>query len=357
MQKVRAEIRLDHIRNNAEYFAERAKGAAMCAVVKADAYGHGAAAVAQTLRNTADCFAVSLVEEGAQLRHAGTEKDILVLTPPLSEEEVVRGAAEDLIFTVGDARDYALLVRVCEKFGLVARCHVKANTGMNRYGFSYAGFCRFSGGKLSDRVAVEGIYSHFYRPEDAQTTEAQFVYFTKFSEAAEKVFGRLTKHISATGGVLASLRYRLDMVRIGIGLYGYVPGGFSDKEGALKPAMRVYAQVASERKKVFGGAGYGKTDCPNGRLCTVRAGYADGFWREGAEGSVNVLCMDAYVARNSVSKYGYIELLTDADAYAQAHGTISYEVLVRMGGRAERVYVECERGTAAGNEAPPCGGG
>ena len=340
MQKNTAVIRLDAIRNNAEVFSRLAGVKKLCAVVKADAYGHGAAAVAQTLHRTADFFAVALVEEGAQLRHAGTTGEILVLTPALCEEEVVRGAALELIFTVGDAADYALLVRTCEKYDLTVRCHIKANTGMNRYGFAYAGFCRFLNGKLSDRVAVEGIYSHFYRPEDVLTSHMQFKLFEKFCRAGKAAFGGLIRHIAATGGALAASEYRLDMVRIGIGLYGYLPEGFALPQGILKQAMRVYAQVAAVRRRTYGGAGYGVCPYRGSFLSTVRAGYADGLFRSGGIKNVNNLCMDAYLTAESHKKYDNVCIFSDANAYAAAQGTISYEVLADAGRRAERVYVE-----------------
>ena len=92
MQQNRAVIRLDHIRENA---LRASAGVRLCAVVKADAYGHGAAEVARALRGVADCFAVALVDEGAKLRLA-CPSDILVLVPALTEEEAVRGIAAGL---------------------------------------------------------------------------------------------------------------------------------------------------------------------------------------------------------------------------------------------------------------------
>ncbi len=338
MQRNRAVVRLGNIVGNAARFARLADGAKLCAVVKADAYGHGAAAVCGALSGTAACYAVALVGEGVQLRLAGVREDILVLVPPLGEEEVLRGAHYGLIFTVGDEQDYALLSRTCEKFGLIARCHIKANTGMNRFGFDMPGFRAFLSRRMSGRVFAEGIYSHFYRPEHASTAARQFALFRAFCEEGERAFGKLVKHIAATGGLLASPGYALDMVRIGIGLYGYLPAGF---EGALplRPALSVYTSVAAEREWRGGGAGYGDC-CPGrGRLAVLRTGYADGFFRGGGIGNVNALCMDAHLSRAPVHKYGEVCIFSDADAYAAAHGTISYEALVNVCGRAVKEYV------------------
>lgn len=342
MQENRAVVRLDFIRANAQYFLSRAHGAKLCAVVKADAYGHGASAVAQALSGIADMFAVALVEEGAQLRHAGVSEDILVLCPPLCEEDVLRGARHRLIFTVSDAADYALIARTCARCGLCASCHIKVNTGMNRFGFDECGFRAFLEGRLSGRIGVEGIYSHFYRPEDAETAQAQFALFGKFCAAAQAAFGPLVRHIAATGGALASAAYCLDMVRIGIGLYGYLPEGFSLPAGALRPALSVWASVACAREYRGGGAGYGDY-VPEGRkLSVLRMGYADGFFRTGGQG--NNLCMDARVEESDRNKYDEVCVFSDADGYARRHGTISYEVLANAGRRAVREYVNGEIG-------------
>lgn len=338
MQRNRAVVRLNNIVENAECFARLAGGAKLCAVVKADAYGHGAQAVAGALSGVADCYAVALVEEGVQLRLAGVREEILVLVPPLCEEEALRGAHYGLTFTVGDAQDYDLLSRTCDRYGLVARCHVKANTGMNRFGFDLPEFRAFLSRRMSGRVFVEGIYSHFYRPEHAPTAARQFALFGTFCEAGERAFGRLTRHIAATGGALASPGYVLDMVRIGIGLYGYLPAGFAGAL-SLRPALSVYTSVAAEREWRQGGAGYGDFSPGRGRLAVLRAGYADGFFRSGGIGNVNALCMDAHLSRAPAQKYGEVCIFSDADAYAAANGTISYEALVRVCGRAVKEYV------------------
>ena len=337
MQQDRAVIRLEAIRENARNFSLLARGSKLCAVVKADAYGHGAAMTAHALAREADMFAVALAEEGMRLRCAGVSKDILVLVPPLCEGEVRRAAYYGLILSVGDRQDYALVRRACERAGACVRCHLKVNTGMNRFGFGVEDFSSFLAGRLSDRVAVEGIYSHFYRPEDVACTQGQYALFRRFCAAAESTFGTLTKHIAATGGTLADARYHMDMVRIGIGLYGYLPQG-SHAPFALRRAMTVYATVAAAREYRGGGAGYGGYVPQGGRLGVVRAGYADGLFRKGI--GTNDLCMDACVVEADMQKYEDVCVLRDADAYAEKYGTIAYEVLCKAGMRAVREYAD-----------------
>lgn len=339
VQQNRAIIRLDYIRENARMLKSAAGGAGLCAVVKADAYGHGGPEVASALERECDMFAVALVEEGVELRVGGIAKDVLVLQPALSEEEALRGACSGLIMTVADCGDYALLLKTAEKYGLAIRCHIKLNTGMNRLGFDGREFREFCRGMLSDRICVEGIYSHFYMPSDSGVTQLQYDTFCGFLPLAEKTFGKLVKHISATGGILWG-KYRLDMVRPGIGLYGYLPEGFAGAL-ALKPAMAVWSMAVSSRKYRGGGAGYGAYS-GGGTLSCVRCGYADGFFRRGGLGNVNALCMDSYVTRGKLEKYSDVCVFSDADGYAEKNGTISYEALVSVGRRAVRIYEDNE---------------
>lgn len=335
MQQTRAVVRTDALRANAEFF-RAASGVKLCAVVKADGYGHGAAAVARALCGTADCFAVALVEEGARLRHAGVAGDILVLCPPLCEGEVLRAAYHGLVLTVSDGQDAALIARACARYGLRVRCHVKLNTGMNRFGLDGRALARFLASPPVAGLCVEGVYSHFYRPEDAAVREGQFARFLRMADAVEGRFGKLCRHIAATGGALCGRRYAQDMVRVGLGLYGYAPEGFCAL--ALRPALRVYASVAAARAYRYGGAGYGGYLPQGGPLSVVRAGYADGFFRTGQ--GRNALCMDAFVAERPLQKYEDVCLFSDADAYARAHGTVSYEVLVRACSRAVKEYAD-----------------
>ena len=331
MQQTRAVISLANIRKNALFFKERA-GTALCAVVKADGYGHGAAQAAHALRGVAEMFAVSLVEEGAALRLAGVREDILVLTPPLCEEEALRGLYYGLVFTVGDVADCALLGRAGARCGVMPRVHLKLNTGMNRYGADEAELPALLA--AAGRLRAEGVYSHFYRPECAPVRRGQYARFCAMAERAEARLGRLTRHIAATGGVLAG-GCAENMVRVGIGLYGYLPQGFALPRGTLLPAMRVEATVAACRRYVRGGAGYGDHTPQAERLYTLRCGYADGLLRENAPFP---LCMDAAVCEGAAQKYEALPVLEDAAAYAEAHGTIAYEVLAGAGRRAVKVY-------------------
>lgn len=175
MQRNIALVNLDNVVRNAENIRSVIGSAKLCAVVKCDGYGHGAAAIANALHGVCDSFAVALVDEGAQIRAAGVDEDILVLQPALDETEVLRAAAYNMILTLADDNDFLLVKKTCEKFGVRVRVHLKANTGMNRLGYEYWQFlnsCLLV--KKQTDISVEGVYSHFYLPESRSETRAQY---------------------------------------------------------------------------------------------------------------------------------------------------------------------------------------
>ena len=341
---------MKHIRENAEQF-KTLSGKRLCAVVKANAYGHGAEEVTLALSGVADCFAVSLLSEALDLRVAACGKDILILTPPMSEAETLCAAQNGFILTVPDLLCARLVVNVSEKYAVQVRVHLKTNTGMNRYGMNVAMLGRVCG-YLSDRrrILVEGIYSHLYG-DTRESAETQRKLFVQMHAVCRRYFPKTIAHLSATFGSMLGDAFAFDMIRVGIGLYGYLPDGtkkLSDlPQLALQKGMTVYAQVTSERRYSFGGAGYGepKLTIEKGeRLSVVRYGYADGFLRNrknganGYEHCVNHLCMDACVRAEKVKRGRLLPVLTDADETAEIADTISYEVLCSATRRAEMVY-------------------
>ncbi len=338
MQNVLTVISLKNILSNAALF-RRISNKSLIAVVKDDAYGHGAAEVARALSGIADGFAVATVDEGAALRTAGIGNDILVLTPPLCEEEAVRLCGYNLIATVSSPAVLKLLVRVKEDFGFESvRAHLAVNTGMNRYGLRperVASVCRHA---LQNGVDVEGVYSHYYLPENGRIRRAQAKIFQKASEAVQKEFPNALRHIAATGGTLAGGEL-FDAVRIGIGLYGYLPSGFENCGIGLKPAMKIYATVAQGGTFTGGGAGYARAEKRYGKIHTLRLGYGDGFLRAGGLG-IGKLCMDATV-REGRGDFGTRRIaVKDISAYARQLGTTEYEVLVNAGKKSVKKYIE-----------------
>lgn len=354
MRKIIAKVHLKNIRHNAEAFVLRT-GKKLCAVVKANAYGHGAEEVVCALEGVADCFAVSLYGEAISIKTAACGKDILILTPPLSEEEVFLSAVNGFLLTASDLWTAKLIVKVATARKIFVRVHLKTNTGMNRYGMNASVLgkaCKLLKG--CPFVRVEGLFSHLYACT-LETAEAQRKIFLQMQAVCKRYFPDVLSHLSATYGALLKESFYFDMVRIGIGLYGYLPDGVQDvEEGVvasldLKKGMTVYAYSQGERAYRFGGAGYGERAgvalTAGDKLSVLRVGYADGFLRKRENGvyafekNANNLCMDACIRKGSAGKRGkLVPVLTDAKETARKTGTISYEVLCAATRRAEMVY-------------------
>ena len=329
MQLLLAVVDLGRIRKNAALVAARAKKP-LIAVVKDDAYGHGAEQIAHALSDMVCAFAVSTVEEGVRLRVAGVGGDILVMTPPLCRAEAERSAAYCLTATLSSRRALTLM----EGIG-GAKAHLAVNTGMNRYGVRPERVRALCRGAIAAGIEVSGVFSHLYDPADDGAFEAQRECFSRAADDVKAYFPEAVAHLSATGGILRGDTF--DAVRAGLSLYGYLPEGF---EGLpVKPALKIYATVAESRVRSGGGAGYGRAPEGAVKLHTLRLGYGDGFFREGGLGAVGKLCMDACV-REGFAPVGSRRLvLKDAAAYAREHGTTAYEVLVNVTKRAEIKYI------------------
>ena len=326
MQNTLAVISLNRIRENAKLI-KRAAGAPLIAVLKDDGYGHGAERVALALSGVADMFAVSTVDEGAALRCAGVEEDVLVLTPPLCKEEVLRISAYNLIASVSSFFVLKTAKAAALEHDILLRVHLAVNTGMNRYGFLPERMWEVV--KKAAPLVVEGVFSHLYMPSSAPDLKAQVELFQGAERIVKAAYPLSKSHLSATGGIFAGVK--ADMARAGIGLYGYAPEGF-EIEG-IKPAMKVYATVAHNGKTVGRGCGYRIQEGME-RAHTLRLGYGDGFFR------ANKLCMDAAV-ESGYARTGRRKLvLKEVSAYAKEHSTTEYEALVNVTKRAEKTYRE-----------------
>ena len=350
MRKVIAKIDLENIKSNAKTFVSLT-GKPVCAVVKANAYGHGAEEVVNALSGIADCFAVSLLSEALSIRIVACGKDVLIFSPPTFEEDIVVAAKNGFILTVGDFESAKRLVEISQRHALLLRVHLKANTGMNRYGMGIKELektCLFLSTQTG--VRVEGLYSHLY-DYSLPVALKQRATFIQMQAVVSSYFSGSTCHLSATYGALLGKEFAFDMTRIGIGLYGYLPDGAEDipqstlQNLALKKALSVWAEVSATGRYRAGGVGYGKAGASKGAPLTVlRYGYADGFLRKknngvcGYENNANNLCMDACVRVGEGEKGTWLPVLTDAAETARITGTISYEVLCAATRRAEMVY-------------------
>lgn len=325
MQKTLSVIDLCAIRSNARLVRSVIGDRFFYAVVKADAYGHGAERVAAELQDEVDGFCVAIAEEGSALRIAGISKPVLVLAPPLDGADADLMRFYGLTPTVGDIKSARLVGDM--------RCHIAVNTGMNRYG------CH--GKELSavlselNKGQVEGVFTHLYAAENSAVSEKQLELFAVAEREVKLHSPSAFAHVAASGGILRGGEYLMQGVRCGLLLYGYAPSGF--KTDGLIPALKVYARLSAEISPIGDGVGYNLADEKYSRLYTYRLGYADGFARTVPLGE-KTLCMDAFIGKERSELY---PVFTNADEYASRLGTISYEVLCSVTRRSERVY---ERG-------------
>lgn len=323
MQKTLAVIDLDLLKSNALFVKKILGERKFYAVVKADAYGHGGQEVARALSEIVDGFCVAITDEGIALRLAGISNPVLVFTPPLGQDDVLRAEFYNLTLTVTG--------RESAKLSKGVKCHIKVNTGMNRYGCN---LCDLP--ELLNIMAAEdicGVYSHLYSPASSDDSGRQLALFNAAEELVKAKNPQAVAHLAASGGILSGEKFLKDGARCGILLYGYAPEGFSAK---ISPVMKVYARRAQTTPFVGGGVGYSRAEKDYEVLNTYRLGYADGFARGVPLGESN-LCMDAFIKEGG----GELQLiLGDAAEYAKRCGTIPYEVLCSAVRRAERVYEE-----------------
>ncbi len=328
----------------------------LCAVVKADAYGHGAEEVVNALESVAHYFAVALLDEALEIRTAACGKGILIFTPPLCEEDVLMMSLNGFTATIPDLWTAKLIAGVCARHHLSIKAHIKTNTGMNRYGMhsSMLGkVCRLLWG--SPYVRVEGIYTHLYA-YNKQNAETQRSLFLKHVQICRRYFPETIAHLGGTYGALLGGDFCLDMTRVGIGLYGYLPDGIEPFTGenlsllSLQKGMDVWGRVVMNRKIFYGGLGYGKADGAKtmlGKQVEIcRFGYADGFLRQAENGTcdfeknANNLCMDVCIRSGVKCRGAWTPIMTDAAKTAKITGTITHEVLCAATRRAERIYEE-----------------
>ena len=363
-----AEIDLAAIRHNFDQLkAKLPAGTRVLSIVKADAYGHGAVAVAHTLESRTDFFAVSAVSEGVELRRAGIKKPILLLsyTSPAEYDLLLQYDIRAAIFSLRDAKQ---LSDCALAHGKQAVVHLAVDTGMGRIGFPVTEEAADEAEQIDllPGVTVEGVFSHYATADMADKTEAdaQTERFRLFLELLEnRGVNPPIRHICNSAGAMEFTEC-FDMVRLGIALYGLFPSDEVRRDGfSLRPAMRVVSHVIHVKTVEAGTAiGYGRTWIAPGQrvIATVCIGYADGFSRafsnrgyvliRGKKASVvGKVCMDQIMvdvteipgvrAEDEVTVLGRDgdEEIT-ADALGKAVGTIGYEVICGFMPRVVRVY-------------------
>ena len=369
MRETRAEIDLGAIRENVLLACRLAGPAAqVMAVVKADAYGHGAAPVARTaLAAGATWLGVAVPEEAVVLREAGIPSRILVLGP-IATEQAELVVDHGLDQCVSDPAQADALDRMARRRGRVVSLHLKVDTGMGRVGLPPREV-RPAADHLARLPAIRlaGLMTHFADADadDPAFTQEQMARFEAAAQALRDAgIAVPLRHAANSAALLLHPGSRLDLVRPGIMLYGCHPrGARRPDDPVLHPALRLRTAITQVKDVTAGSSiSYGRTFVASRdvRIATIPIGYADGLPRllsnrgqalvRGRRAPlVGRVCMDMTMVDVTalpevragdeavlIGRQGDEEIT--ADEVAELAGTISYEILCRIGPRVPRTY-------------------
>lgn len=362
MRPTVAEINLDNLRHNFSLAKKTAGcGVNFLAIIKADAYGHGAVSVARVLlEEGASMLGVATVDEALELRESGIGSPIVILGG-VYPDEVKSVLTHDLTPAIFSVESAASLNSCAKREGKVARYHLKVDTGMNRLGVTYEslpGFLECLSGFSC--LAMEGVFSHFANADcgDVAYTNWQLsVFKSAIVQIINNGFRPRYYHIANSAGLLAFPESHFNMVRPGIMLYG----ASSYNSSSLMPVMKLKTRVIEVKKLPVGSpVSYGGTFVTKRptRVAILPVGYADGYMRALSNRAfvsirgkrapvVGSVCMDLTIIDitdiedagigDEVILFGD-EVVGVCDV-AQWGGTIPYELLSITGKRVPRVYV------------------
>jgi len=287
------EIDLGRLRRNLQIIRrDLPRHVRLLAVVKDEAYGHGALDVARiAIEEGAWGFGLSTLEEAMALRDAGITAPLLLLGER-QEAELSWCVAHDLTVCVNEPNTVRALAKVASAFGKQARVHVKVHTGMSRYGVRWdeaLPLIELIGATKS--LLLEGVMTHFAQSDETDKTFAN-LQFTRFNEvlvgmAARGVAAEL-RHACNSGGFLDLPHAHLDMVRVGILMHGIFPSSVCRRIPGIEPVMSVKACIAAiQHLKPGEAAGYGmRYTAPSPRrIAVLPIGYGDGFPRVRNQGA------------------------------------------------------------------------
>jgi alanine racemase len=371
-------IDLDALRANLRTIAERVAPAHVMAVVKADAYGHGAVPVARAALDAgATWLGTADLDEALALRQAGIDSPVLAwLHDPDAAFEVA--IAHDIDLGVSSAEQLQAIAACAERAASSAtpnaaprpaNVHLKIDSGLSRNGVAPAdwpGVVALAAElEAVGTIRVRGVFSHLANTSPESDT-AQLVMFDEaVRTAADAGLAPELRHIASTAAALSTPDARYDLVRIGIGAYGVTPydDGTTPADLGLRPVMTLRARVAAVRR-VEPGAGVSYGHAWRAERATTLAliplGYADGVprhasgrarvWLAGARRPVvGRIAMDQFlvdVGDDHVAVGDEVVLFGDpatgaptADDWAEAADTIGYEIVTRIGPRVRRTHI------------------
>lgn len=363
-----AEIDLDALAHNVRTLRELAPNSDFMAVVKADAYGHGLLPVARAaVEAGAGWLGVAQLPEAFAMRDAGiTTRMLAWLTVPGSD---VGGAIErDIDLSASAPWGLDEIATAARALGRTARVHLKVDTGLGRggaYGADWTTLVRHARPlEAEGAIRVVGVWTHFAfadSPEHPTVLAQQDRFFEAVAEAEREGCRLEVRHLANSAATLVHPSAHADLVRPGIAMYGLTPVPQIADDFGLKPVMTVRMRLALVKRLPAGqGVSYGHLYAPkvDTQVGLVPAGYADGVPRNASNvAPVSVgdqltsiagrVCMDQFVidlgpdsdaaAGDVVTLFGAAAGEPTAQQWADATGTISYEIVTRLGARVPRI--------------------
>lgn len=358
------EIDLTALKHNFEYIKSKLKpDTKILAVVKAFAYGSDAHIIAKYLENLGvDYFAVAYTSEGVALRDAGVETPILVLHPQaVNFKTLINRCLEPSLYNAKVLTEF--IAAASEEHQSNYPVHIKFNTGLNRLGFNEDDVHHIiSKLKVTSAIKAKSIFSHLAASEDLNEipfTKKQILSFRDISVKFSKAIGyQPMLHLANTSGIINYPEAHLDMVRTGIGLYGF--GNSAAENKNLKPVATlksIISQIHDIKKGET--VGYNRafvSDDPK-RTATIPIGHADGISRQygNEKGFVTIngkkaliignVCMDMIMVNiTDIDCHEGDEVIIfgtqpDASQFAETVSTISYEIITAISQRVKRCIV------------------
>jgi alanine racemase len=368
-----ARVDLDAIRDNVAVLRERAGNAQVMAVVKADGYGHGLVPSARAaVRGGATWLGVAFLEEALALRTAGLDTPLLAwLFSPV--EDLTPAVAAGVDLGVYTPHELARARQAAQQTGRVARLHLKVDSGLSRGGAAadaWPDLCEAAAKAQADgSVTVVGVWSHLAFAEAGPDHPVNRAQVQRYAEALDvaRAYGvePEVRHLANSAAVLTDPSTHYDLVRPGAAVYGLsaAPAFGRPQDFGLRPAMTLQAEVALT-KRVPAGAGvsyrHRYTTAAETTLALVPLGYGDGVPRAATNSAAvlvggrqrtvaGTVAMDQFVVDvgdDAVQAGDAVVLFGPGDGgeptvqdWAEATGTIDYEIVTRVGSRVPRDYV------------------
>jgi alanine racemase len=359
-----AEIDLDAVEHNVRTLASLAAPARLYAIVKANAYGHGAIAVARAALDAgAHGLGVVCVDEGEDLRAAGIDAPVLLVgcTTMAEAERIVELG---LTPVAGSMQTALALSRFAAERGVTQPVHVELESGLNRNGLRVDALVDFAESiRRLPGIEIEGLFTHFAAAEEGDQTFTRAQYDALVA-ASERLPWIPQRHCSATASTLESPDMKLDAVRVGLGVYGYHPARRCGEGVELRPVMSLKSRIARLIELEPGETvGYGRTwtAARPSTIALVMCGYADGYRRSlSSRAQVLVrgrraplagrvamdMCMVDVTDVPGVAVDDEVVMMgtqgsesIDADQLAELADTISWEILAGVTARVPRLYL------------------